>query len=304
MNTLGQLALIAIRQLNRSKFKLKRKSWTGHGCTIAYLEAGAGNSHEPLVFLHGLGASKDQWGAHIYDLARDYHCFFVDLPGEGESSFEASASYSPAQQMLRLTQFLDAIRVDRCILIGSSIGGCIAGLFAKDHPDKVSRLILMAPAGIQAISPSEVISTFVASGRHPFGYRSEAEMFSFWQLVFSRPPTVPALLSKALAHKGLKRFKRINKIVDDFHSTGLRQLEQSLQGINSDTLFLWGEQDKIFDVSCLKVVCSLKPDSSVEVISGAGHALYLDSGAKTVHVMKKFIMGKDSLLKNQTPALT
>lgn len=293
MSMLGQLALIVIRQLNRSKFKLKRKSWAGQDSTIAYLEAGEGDSHTPLVFLHGLGASKDQWGPDVYDLARDYHCLFMDLPGEGESSFDAIANYSPAQQAIRLTQFLDTLRISRCILIGSSIGGCIAGLFAKNHPDRVYKLILIAPAGIQAVSPSEVISTFAESGKHPFGYRTEAEMLSFWKLAFSRPPTVPSMLSKALARKGLKRFSRINKIIGDFHSAGLYQLEQSLQGIKSDTLFLWGEEDRIFDVSCLKAVCFLKPDSSVEIISGAGHVPYLDSGTKTVQVLRCFIVGQE-----------
>ncbi len=73
MSLIGKMALIGMRQYNRMKYGLKVKHWTNEALSLFYLESGFPGNGPTLVFLHGLGASKDQWGPHIYDLARKYH---------------------------------------------------------------------------------------------------------------------------------------------------------------------------------------------------------------------------------------
>lgn len=105
----SQLLLLALRQQNRFRYRLKARRWKAEGYEIAYLHSNDHKAGPTLVFLHGLGTSKDQWGPQIYSLVDAYNCVFLDLPGEGESSFDGVQSYSPVAQVERLKAFFDAL---------------------------------------------------------------------------------------------------------------------------------------------------------------------------------------------------
>ncbi|WP_235668335.1 alpha/beta fold hydrolase [Pseudomonas coronafaciens] len=239
MNWAGQLLLFGMREQNRHRFRLKLRRWKTENYEIAYLCSNDLNTGPTLVFLHGLGASKDQWGPQIYSLVDTYNCIFLDLPGEGESSFDTSQSYSPAAQTERLKAFLDSQLSKGFVLIGSSIGGCIACMYAATFPADVSHLIAMAPAGLPAWRPSLVMKQFLESGRHPFGYRTVVEMEKFWSIAFQHAPRIPLFMAKALATKGALRYKNIVKIMADFKGAGLYPLEARLTEIQALTLIVW-----------------------------------------------------------------
>jgi pimeloyl-ACP methyl ester carboxylesterase len=285
----GQFALFALRWQNRFRYGLKIRRWKAEGYDIAYLHSNGRNAEPTLVFLHGLGASKDQWGPRIYSLVGAYNCVFLDLPGEGESSFDDTQIYGPAAQVERLKAFFDAKSLNDVVLIGSSIGGCIACLFAAAYPASVSRLIAMAPAGLQAVRPTPAMRQFFDSGKHPFGYRSVSEMQGLWAIVFTRAPKVPAFLAKALAIKGALRYAKVGKILGDFKDAGLYPLRGRLADVQARTLIVWGSNDRVFDISCLDEVYSLLPQASVCIIEGAGHVPYLECADQTLGAIQRFL---------------
>jgi pimeloyl-ACP methyl ester carboxylesterase len=285
----GQLVLLALRQQNRFRYRLKVRRWKAGGYEIAYLYSNGHEAGPTLVFLHGLGASKDQWGPQIYSLVDAYNCIFLDLPGEGESSFDGVQSYSPVAQVERLKAFFDAQSFKDVVLIGSSIGGCIACLYSATYPAEVSRLIAMAPAGLPAARLSPAMSKFLESGKYPFGYRTVSEMQGLWEIVFTRVPKVPAFLAKALATKGALRYVRVGKILGDFNGAGLYPLQMRLADVQARTLIVWGSNDRVFDVSCLDEVNNLLPQASVCIIEGAGHVPYLECGEQTLDAIQRFL---------------
>ncbi|KZL42396.1 MULTISPECIES: alpha/beta fold hydrolase [Pseudomonas] len=289
MNWLGQLLLLGIREQNRCRYRLKLRRWKAEDYEIAYLCSSGRNTGPTLVFLHGLGASKDQWGPQIYSMVDTYNCIFVDLPGEGESSFDKSQSYSPATQAWRLKAFLDTQLSKSFVLIGSSIGGCIACIYAAAFPADVSHLIAMAPAGLPALRPSLVMKQFLESDKHPFGYRTVDEMQNFWSIAFHRAPRIPLFLAKALAIKGALRYTNVVKILEDFKDAGLYPLETLLTQIQALTLIVWGSEDCIFDISCLDKIISDLPKASICIIEGAGHVPYLECSEQTVTAIRQFI---------------
>jgi pimeloyl-ACP methyl ester carboxylesterase len=290
MNWPGQLVLLALRQQNRFRYKLKVRRWKAGNFEIAYLHSSGHEAGPTLVFLHGLGSSKDQWGPQIYSLVDAYNCVFLDLPGEGESSFDGVQNYSPVAQVERLKAFFDAQSIKDVVLIGSSIGGCIACLYSAIYPAEVSRLIAMAPAGLSAAKLGTAMSQFLESGKHPFGYRTVSEMRELWGIVFTRAPKIPVFLAKALAIKGAFRYARIGKILEDFKGAGLYPLQMRLAEVQAPTLIIWGSNDCIFDVSCLNEVNSLLPEASVCIIEGAGHVPYLEYGEQTLDAIQQFIV--------------
>lgn len=289
MNWPGQLVLLAMRQQARFRYKLKIRRWKTGEYQIAYLQSSGCQTGPTLVFLHGLGASKDQWGAQIYSLADAYNCIFLDLPGEGESSFDNAQNYSPEVQVERLKAFFDALPATGVILIGSSIGGCIACLYAATYPADVSRLIAISPAGLPAAKLSPAMSQFLESGEHPFGYRTVREMQALWKIVFTQAPKMPAFLAQALAKNGARRYEKVRKILQDFESTGLYPLQPRLADVQAKTLILWGNKDCVFDISCVEEIASCLPHASVCIIEGAGHVPYLECGEQTLKAIHRFL---------------
>ncbi|MDL2354059.1 MAG: alpha/beta hydrolase [Pseudomonadota bacterium] len=122
-----------------------------NGLTLHYHEAGAGE--QVVVFLHGSGPGASGYSnfKHNYPLfaERGHRVIVPDLPGYGLSSKPENAEYVLDFFVDALRQFLQAIGVTRCALVGNSLGGAIAIKYALDYPRDVTRLILMAPGGVE-----------------------------------------------------------------------------------------------------------------------------------------------------------
>lgn len=126
----------------------------GHVVTLAdglqlhYQDVGTG---EAVVFIHGSGPGasghsnfKQNYPAFA---AAGYRVIVLDLPGYGASS-KPQTVYSLDFFVSALSGLLDALDIQRCVLVGNSLGGAIAIKLALDQPGRVSRLVLMAPGGL------------------------------------------------------------------------------------------------------------------------------------------------------------
>ncbi|KJK14668.1 alpha/beta fold hydrolase [Pseudomonas sp. BIGb0427] len=126
----------------------------GHVVTLAdglqlhYQDVGTG---EAVVFIHGSGPGasghsnfKQNYPAFA---AAGYRVIVPDLPGYGASS-KPQTVYSLDFFVSALSGLLDALDIQRCVLVGNSLGGAIAIKLALDQPRRVSRLVLMAPGGL------------------------------------------------------------------------------------------------------------------------------------------------------------
>lgn len=124
---------------------------------IAYDEFGsASDGGRPLVLVHGLTGHRADWQARQGELARLGRCIAPDLRGHGDSTNTGDAgSYRFAQLVDDLRALLDHLEVDRCDLLGHSVGGMVALRFALEQPDRVASLVAMdtapfAPVGYSA----------------------------------------------------------------------------------------------------------------------------------------------------------
>ncbi len=100
------------------------------GLPTRYLRAGEG---PPLLLLHALGESALDWRWVLPDLARRHSVYAPDLPGFGDS-FKLAADYSPAFFEGFVAAFLDALGVERAVVVGNSLGGLIALRLALSEP--------------------------------------------------------------------------------------------------------------------------------------------------------------------------
>jgi 2-hydroxy-6-oxonona-2,4-dienedioate hydrolase len=120
---------------------------------IHYHEAGEG---EPLVMLHGSGPGATGWSnfrANMEVLSKSYRTIAVDMPGWGKSD---SAPPEDRDHVEALLGFLDALGIERPVLIGNSMGGMTSVRFACEHRDRVRSLVVMgapSPSGQPIFSP-------------------------------------------------------------------------------------------------------------------------------------------------------
>src|SRR5258705_7851352 len=109
------------------------------GVALAYRVAGD-PACPPMVLLHGLGDDEGDWHTVLSTLADRYRVYALDLRGHGRSSHPGRYSF----ELMRddVTGFLDAVGVERCVMIGHSMGGTVAMLLAEAAPHRLTHLIL------------------------------------------------------------------------------------------------------------------------------------------------------------------
>jgi len=96
---------------------------------------------QPLILLHGLFGSADNWGAIAKHFAQHYQVISVDLRNHGRSPHHASQSYADmADDLIRLC---DSLTIDKIHLLGHSMGGKVAMQFATQFPSRMGKLIVV-----------------------------------------------------------------------------------------------------------------------------------------------------------------
>ena len=116
------------------------KQTSGNG-VVSY---SGGSGDRTVVLVHGVNEQSATWAPVTERLMCDFQVIALDLPGHGES-----APKSGPLPMRSMIDALDAVIGDRqVILVGNSMGGWVSMLYASEHPDRVSHLILEDASGM------------------------------------------------------------------------------------------------------------------------------------------------------------
>lgn len=96
---------------------------------------------QPLILLHGLFGSSDNWGTVARHFAQHYQVISVDLRNHGKSPHDESQTYTDMAN--DLLEVCEALNLERIHLLGHSLGGKVAMQFATSHPDRIEKLIVV-----------------------------------------------------------------------------------------------------------------------------------------------------------------
>jgi pimeloyl-ACP methyl ester carboxylesterase len=118
------------------KFELRKTR------NISYRESGKGRA---LVLLHGIGASSASWLFQLEAL-QGYRLIAWDAPGYGESDFLKKAEPEAADYAAALREFIDSLILKDVVLVASSLGGLMAGAYARLQPERVRAVMMISPA--------------------------------------------------------------------------------------------------------------------------------------------------------------
>ena len=254
-----------------------------------YYEGGEGPT---IVLLHGFASNKEVWLETAKVLTPHFHLVIPDLPGWGESSRDAGASYNIDAQATRLNQFVEALRLQRFVLVGHSMGGGIAGVYAAEHPEHVAELALVDAMGLKGAPTA--LEREVMAGKDPFLFSDRAGFARASGQAFTHPLDLPGRFVDVL----VERNQRDSAFID--HTLAeLRQpsqylaVQNRLDQLTMPVLGLWCHDDKIIDISALDSLregLTRASAISTSVISGCNHMPMLERPAETAQILTGFAL--------------
>lgn len=156
------------------------------GQKVHYVEQGSGR---PIVMIHGLGGSLHHMRRPLMENFGDgYRLIALDRPGSGYSTRARRATGGLKEQADFIAAFIDALKLDRPLLVGHSLGGAVALAAALDHPDKISGLALISPlTRFQKDVPPELSALYI---RSPIMRRIVASTIAVPMAVKNAPQTL------------------------------------------------------------------------------------------------------------------
>lgn len=105
----------------------------------------------PMILIHGSLSNSAAWMADIKRLNEQYQTFCFDIPGDPGGSEDRRFSWDGPSFSRWIMECMDSLKLDKAVVGGLSLGGWASLRFAIDHPEMVSKLFLLAPAGLGPI---------------------------------------------------------------------------------------------------------------------------------------------------------
>ena len=264
--------------LERARAGLGAERITVDGIDIAYLAGGTG---EPLLLVHGFAADKDHFTRIAAHLTPHYRVLVPDLPGFGESSRPAGASYAIAEQAERVRAFARALGIERVHLGGNSMGGFIVTQYALAHPDEVRSLWLLDAAGTRRAFESELSRTIQASGTNPLLVRTPDDLQRTMAFVMAHPPFMPTSVLRGVAERMAADHELHARIFTQVGPGYVTTVDDRLHQLGMPTLVVWGTADRALNPEATQVYAAAMPRVQVVRMDGVGHLPMLEAPAET-----------------------
>ncbi|MGX5359262.1 alpha/beta fold hydrolase [Kocuria sp. KH4] len=258
----------------------------------------------PVVLLHGIGRSLEDWSAAHELLARDHRVLSTDLPGFGLSPAgpEKPGLGAFARAVVGV---LDAVGEERPVhLMGNSLGGAVAMTVATEHPERVASLLLANSAGFGReanVSPLPMLwaalSRLPLVGRRFRPLARAAAVRSNRNCFFDPALATPELLRHAARVGAQPDFRAT--FLGTYRSIGLpvvgvlpgwrRALLERIRASGLPVLVLWGEADAVLPAHHAEAAAAALPEARLHVFPDTGHMPQIERTAELVALAREFV---------------
>lgn len=249
-----------------------------------------------LLFLHGSGpgvTAASNWREVIEGLGDDFHCVAPDILGFGDSSHPDPQPRGFAAQaevrVAALLELVDALGLEKVVLVGNSMGGMYSLRIAQLRPELVDRIVLMGSGGMPGLEPTpgliklityfddptveamaELLIQFVHD-KSAFGDRVE-------EVAAERMPIVRRPWIEA-GHRAM------------FGPEMLSFTPEDLGEIDMPTLVVHGRQDVIVPIECSYYLAEHLPQADLYVMNKCGHWTQIEQAARFQEIVRIFVAG-------------
>jgi pimeloyl-ACP methyl ester carboxylesterase len=240
---------------------------------VSYREAGAGPA---LCLLHGISSQSGSWVHQLHALSPRFHVVAWDAPGYGESDQLLANTPATSDYADSLTELLDALGIERMLLVGSSFGALIAGDFAAARPDRVVGLVLLSPAGGYGLADASEREAKLAArlqrlGRlGPQGLAQDLPAGMLSQRASAEARTLAAWSTARIRPDGYSQAAR---------TLANGRLIEDARKYSGPALVIAGTQDDITPAAGSERIARAFPRGTFRLIENAGHLCHLDTPA-------------------------
>ena len=237
-----------------------------------------GDSGRPIILLHGLMGGIDNFGEMVNLISAQYKVYGLDLRlFEGlnllKVSVKALSDY--------LYEFMNHLNIESAVLIGNSMGGHIALIYSKDHPERVKSLILTGSSGLYEESMG---NSYPRRGDKNYIRKKTEEVF------YDPKVATDELVNKVfeIANNRIS----ILKLLGYAKSAIRHNMAKDIPMIDKPTCLIWGEEDKVTPPHVAKEFHKLLPNSELNWISLCGHAPMWEHPKRFSEIALQFLKDK------------
>lgn len=239
-----------------------------------YVDEGNG---EVLMMLHGLFGALSNWEAVVHRFSKQFRVVIPMLPiyemPIKEAGLEGLRSF--------VEDFVRMMKIDKAVVMGNSLGGHVALLYALNNPEKVSKLILTGSSGL---FENAMGGSYPRRGSRD--YVKERVEYTFYD---------PKVASKELVDEVFETTRSIPKamrIVAIAKSAQRNNLSNDLPRISVPTFLVWGLNDTITPPMVAHEFNRLIPTSQLKFIDQCCHAPMMEHPEKFNDLVEEFLVGQ------------
>lgn len=238
----------------------------------------AGGTGRPVVLIHGLGGSSDDWGLVVPRLMTGgSKVYALDLLGYGASD-KPDVDYSIALEAATVRQFLDQEKLAQVDLVGWSMGGWVALKLAAEHPERVRTLTLIDSAGFVFNAPDPKVL-------RPHNRQQLEQMAALFS---PKASTIPSFYARDILRVMAGQDWIVARALESMYSR--RDLMDGKVGkVTMPVLLLWGSKDVLTPLAAGYAMHLQMPQSTFNVIEGCGHVAIIECRDRAVPAIVTFL---------------
>ncbi len=244
--------------------------------SLYYFHSEKGQSHVPLLLIHGAGGNHLAWPPQIRRFL-SHSIYAIDLPAHGNSEGHAYQTISDYSSFL--INWIERMQLKKVHICGHSMGGAIAMQIALRASKIVQRLILISSAARLAVNPQ-----LLEQVAHPSTLPKAIELMLRWSFSADAP--------QALVHQTAQRLAatRPSVLYNDLLACDTFDLRAEVSQIACPTLIMVGSEDKMTPPRLGKWLSQSIPQSQYIEIPQAGHMLPLEQPQLVAHLISQFLV--------------
>ena len=251
-----------------------------HGHT-RYFEAGSG---EPCIFLHGVNytAGGTNWIPMMSELGSDFRVIAPDFLGWGPGD-RLEQGYSFAYLVDFVRELQDRLGITSSHIVGHSMGGWVASLFAYESPNRVNRLVLVGSGGL-ATRPLREMTEFRPPTREQLREEIKSRVIpSDREMLFELE------LQNVSSPNALPAYRRILSHMLNEETRQRYNTRRRLASISAPTLVIWGRHDQVNDIELGRETAGLIPDAKL-VTFDCGHFVPTELPGEFAAALSEFLI--------------